>query len=104
MIAAMAQVHAMHPIRWTVPEKVTSLVMARPLDAMAQVHVTHPTRQAMPEKETFLAMARSMGCEMGHRIALPIRLGMAQVSAHEMMLRMITPISSVMWTNDEKML
>ena len=110
MIDAMAQVRATHPVRRTVPEKATSLAMARPPDAMAQVSMMHPTRQAVPEKETFLAMARLMGREMGRGmgcgIALLTRLGMAQVSARKMkllMLRTMTPISSVMWTDGGKM-
>lgn len=56
MIDAIAQVHVMHPIRQTVLEKATSLVMVQLSDAIAQVHVMHPTRQAVLEEETFLAM------------------------------------------------
>ena len=56
MIDAIAQVHIMHPIRQTVLEKATSLVMVQLSDAIAQVHVMHPTRQAVLEEETFLAM------------------------------------------------
>ena len=48
-----------------------------------------------------------MGCEIGHGMALPMRLGMAQVSAGKiklLMLRTMTQISSVMWTDGRKML
>ena len=44
---------------------------------------------------------------MGHGMALPIRLRMAQVSAGKiklLMLRTMTLISSAMWTDSRKML